>query len=330
MMGWAGFPNLFNDSAYYQGDYWSPAESSGVIVNTARCNQGSYSETTWGAKQLANVRAQGKNTGHYLFNGNLDRYTVGRLWAQTCRRNGFDPVTEVLGYDCEDEGGTNTHAWGPADVITCQQGFNDEWGSPIPWSAIRAYMNKDVNGRFDWSQLVALGAQLWYARPDGPLDQAYWPTVWAKQDGTFQGVDANGYTTFVTGSVAPLEKGSPMSTLYFTDLPSDATQIPAELKAIGAVPGRIWALAGDGQGKAAWIESQDGPGWVNSVAKFHAGATTSVPMSFDGYMNLRKLYLDGATQEAATITIDPTALNTALQTAVQGLQFQLTGQIKEG
>lgn len=194
MTGWAGFPDLFNDSAFYQGDFWSPPESSGVIVNTARCNQGSYQETTWGAKQLANVRAQGKDTGHYLFNGNLNKYTVGRLWAATCRRNGFNPATEVLAYDCEDEGSTGTVAWGPVDVIECQRGFNDEWGSPIPWQSIRIYMNLDVNGRYNWAPLVKLGAQLWFARPGGPLDQSWWPTVWAKQDGTFQGVDANGYT----------------------------------------------------------------------------------------------------------------------------------------
>ena len=202
-MGWAGFPDLFNDAAYYQGDYWSPPESSGVIVNTARCNQGAYSETTWGAKQLANVRAQGKDTGHYLFNGNLERYTVGRLWAATCRRNGFNPATEVLGYDCEDEGATGTHAWGPGDVAECQRGFNDAWGSPIPWKSIRVYMNRDVNRRFNWSALVAAGAQLWYARPGGSLDQAWWPTVWAKQDGLYQGVDANGYAkTFAASNGA--------------------------------------------------------------------------------------------------------------------------------
>lgn len=203
MTGWAGFPDLFNDSAFYQGDFWSPPESSGVIVNTARCNQGSYSETTWGAKQLANVRAQSKDAGHYLFNGNLDRYTVGRLWAATCRRNGFNPATEVLAYDCEYETSTGTVAWGPDDVAECQRGFNDAWGSPIPWSSIRVYMNWAVNRQFNWSGIVALGAQLWYARPGGPLDQQWWPRVWAKQDGTFQGVDANGYTkTFAVSNGA--------------------------------------------------------------------------------------------------------------------------------
>lgn len=208
-MSWAGFPDLFSDAAYYQGDYWSPAESSGVIVNTARCNQGAYSETTWGAKQLANVRAQGKDTGHYLFNGNLDHATVGRLWAGTCRKYAFNPATEVLAYDCEDEDTTGTHAWGPDDVAQCQAGFNAAWGSPVPWQSVRVYMNYDVNRQFDWSGLVALGAQLWYARPGGPLDQAFWPRVWAKQDGTFGGVDANGYTkTFAAsnGTAKPIEE----------------------------------------------------------------------------------------------------------------------------
>lgn len=217
MTGWAGFPGLFNDCAYYQGDYWSPPESSGVIVNTARCNQGSYSETTWGAKQLANVRAQGKDAGHYLFNGNLDPYTIGRLWADTCRSNGYNPATEVLGYDCENEPSTGTTAWGPEQVTAAQQGFNDEWGSPIPWSSVRIYMNWDINHKYDWSALATAGAQLWYARPGGPLDQAWWPTVWAKQDGTFQGVDANGYTppfttptAIATGST-PRRRRKPMS-----------------------------------------------------------------------------------------------------------------------
>ena len=208
-MGWAGFPDLFNDVSYGQGDYWSPPESSGVIVQTVRCNQGVYAETTWGAKQLANVRAQGKDAGHYLFNGNLDRATVGRLWAATCRKYAFDPATEVLAYDCEDEGATGTHAWGPDDVFAAQTAFNQAWGSPIPWQSVRVYMNWDVNHRFDWSGIVALGGQLWYARPGGPLDQAYWPTVWAKQDGTYNGVDANGYVkTFAdsNGTAQPTEE----------------------------------------------------------------------------------------------------------------------------
>lgn len=213
-MGWAGFPDLFNDSAFYQGDYWSPPESSGVIVNTARCNQGSYQETTWGAKQLANVRAQGKDTGQYLFNGNLNRYTVGRLWAATCRRNGFDPAAEVLAYDCENEKETGTVAWGPDDVAECQRGFNDEWGSPIPWASIRVYMNWDINRKFNWSGIVALGAQLWYARPGGSLDQQWWPRVWAKQDGTFQGVDANGYQkTFAASNGAVQRRRQLMSSI---------------------------------------------------------------------------------------------------------------------
>lgn len=338
-MGWAGFPDLFNDSAYYQGDFWSPEESSGVIVNTARANQGSYQETTWGAKQLQNVRAQNKDAGHYLFNGNLDKATVGRLWAQTCRRNGFDPAREVLAYDCEDEGATGTHAWGPQDIIDCQRGFNDVWGSPIPWSSIRAYMNHDVNDRFDWSPLVRLGVHLWYARPGfnvtpAQLDQQYWPTVWAKQDGTFQGVDANGYTkTFAASNGAVSLRGAaPMSTVYSSTMPNP---VPADYAAGGGVPGApIWALAGDGHSsKSAWLETQD-VALANAWAGVHSVNQGSAPLSWASYQDFKDRYQ--AVDAAAQVTLDPgtlapvgQAVGTAVKDAVSDLSFNVTGQIKE-
>lgn len=334
MTGWAGFPDLFNDVAYYQGDYWSPPESSGVIVQTARCNQGAYSETTWGAKQLQNARAQAKDVGHYIFNGNLDPYTVGTLWGATCRRNGFDPATEVLAYDCEDEGATGTHAWGPDQVIAAQHGFNSVFG-PVPWQSVRAYMNWDVNHRFDWSGLVTLGAQLWYARPGGPLDQAYWPTVWAKQDGTFQGVDANGYTkTFAASNGVARRKGAgSMSTVYSSTMP---TPVPADYIPVGGVAGSpIWALAGDGRSsEAGFLETQD-QNLANAWAGVHSVNQGSVPLSWASYQDFKKKYQ--AVDAQATVTLDAGALTPvgdavgdAVKDAVTGLSFAVTGQIKEG
>ena len=308
-MGWAGFPDLFNDSAFYQGDYWSPAESSGVIVNTARCNQGSYQETTWGAKQLANVRSQGKDTGHYLFNGNLDAYTVGRVWAATCQRNGFNPATEVLAYDCEDEGDTGTHAWGPQQVLDCQRGFNDVWGSPIPWTSIRVYMNKDVNDRFNWSGLVELGAQLWYARPGGPLDQAWWPCVWAKQDGTFQGVDANGYTkTFAASNGVTRTEGvgSRMGTLYYTTT-NDRADGPLE----------AFHYAGDGTGAAAWLDIVD-TNLANAIAA-NTLSKSAIFLTRETAAVWKTAYTGGAPVtglEVPAVSIDYQQLTAALASAV--------------
>lgn len=311
-MGWAGFPDLFNDSAFYQGDYWSPAESSGVIVNTARCNQGSYQETTWGVKQLQNVRAQGKDAGHYLFNGNLDPFTVGKLWAATCRRNGFNPASEVLAYDCEDEGDTGTHAWGPVQVLACQAGFNNVWGSPVPWRSIRVYMNWAINRRFDWSQIVGLGAQLWYARPGGPLDQRYWPSVWAKQDGTFQGVDANGYQkTFATsnGGGTITERVSDMSTLYYTTT-SDTPDGPLE----------AYHFAGDGIGAGAWLDIVDAnlangiaANTLSKSAIFLTRETAAVwKAAYVGGTPVTGVDLSGG----VTASIDTTALAEAIASAV--------------
>lgn len=190
---WADFgTRLTVDTAFYQGDYHPDGNVSGVIVNVARGNQGSYSETTWGARQVANAKNAGKDWGGYFFNGNLDPYTCGVLFGRTLASLGFDPARNVVGVDCEDEGATGTHAWGPDQVAAFINGVASVIRG-LTWGNVLVYMNYDVNHRFKWSAIDGYGARLWYARPGHTVDQAYWAVVTMKQDGLYNGVDADGH-----------------------------------------------------------------------------------------------------------------------------------------
>lgn len=215
-MAWADFGSLLTvDVAYYQGDYWPDGNVHGVIVNVARGNQGSYQETTWGAKQVANARAASKGVGFYFFNGNLNAYTCGVLFGATLARLGFNPATDLVAIDCEDEGGTNTHAWGPAECADFINGVAT--AVPVTWNNVLVYMNYSVNRRFNWSQIVSYGARLWYARPGHSVDQIYWPFVTMKQDGLYNGVDADGhnqtYTQIIGSSTSPVKRKRTMTAI---------------------------------------------------------------------------------------------------------------------
>lgn len=217
---WANFGTLLTvDTAFYQGDYHGDGNITGVIVNTARGNQGSYQETTWGAKQVANAKADGKQWGAYFFNGNLDPYTCGALFGHTLVSSGFDPAVNLVGIDCEDEPATGTVAWGPTQCQQFMAGVNTVIS--VPWSGVLVYMNYTVNRRSPaWADVAALGARLWYARPDGPLDQAYWPVVTMKQDGLYNGVDQDGHNlTYpqIIGAPAPKKRRSTDMLIFSVD-----------------------------------------------------------------------------------------------------------------
>lgn len=243
-MGWAGFNLLTVDVAYYQGNYHADGNVYGVIVNVARLNQGGYQETTYGARQIANARADGKGVGFYIFNGNQNAYTAGILFAQTCIRMGFNPKTDVIAIDCEDEGSTGTHAWGPGECSDFMNGFNTVLR--LAWSSVLVYMNYTVNRRFDWSGVAGAGARLWYARPDGPLDQKFWASVTMKQDGLYNGVDADGHNApfpEIVGGSSPttdvIEEDDDMTKpllAHYTD-PADNVE-----RWIQFLPGTSWFL----------------------------------------------------------------------------------------
>jgi len=329
-MGWAGYDRLSVDVAYYQGDYWPDGNVYGVIVNVARGNQGSYQETTWGAKQVANARNAGKAVGFYFFNGNLNAYTCGTLFAATCRKLGFDPATDIIAIDCEDEGDTGTHAWGPGECTDFVDGFYAVMGGSFGWNNVLIYMNYTVNRRFDWSNPVRFGAKLWYARPGHSVDQIYWPVTTMKQDGLYGGVDADGhnltYNEMIGATTPPKKKGkNGMTTLYYSSVPNP---VPDDYKAVGAVPGYIWALAGDGMGRAAFHETQDptvANGWAGQISI----SQNSIWLTWESYQTYKKDYLEGAAAANVNVEIDSAALSSAVKEAVSDLSFDLSGTLKE-
>lgn len=314
-MGWQF---LSADWSYYNG--LTPATSGlyGAIVCTARGNQGGFSVTTYGSRQVAFAQSRGLAIGDYFFNGNLDPFTCGVLFAQSALF-GFVVGHSLILIDCEDEGASGTHAWGPDQAIGFANGVRSVRGD-IPYSAFIDYMNWDVNHRFNWSSCVALGMGLMYARPGGPMDYAYWPANLPsvmKQDGTVNGADADyhnlPYTLIVGGSIIPARRKS-MTTLYAK---------------VGTSP-KIYALAGDSPGTPAnWLETTDYDGVAVPWAKDHGDALSLSPESYDQF----KQWYTSPIANSADVTIDATAISAAVQSGVQAalgnLDFALAGTIKK-
>lgn len=187
-----GFAYRSGDVAYYQGPRPNLSGMSNVFVNTARCNQGGFQITTYGAQQVALAVATFGFSSYYIFNGAVDAYSAGVAFASSAVP-GFQVGRSAILIDCEDEGATGTRSWGPDECIRFAQGVRAV-RPDIPVSSFIVYMNYTVNRRFDWSQCVSLGMGLCYARPGGPDDYHWWPGNYAryiKQDGTVNGIDAD-------------------------------------------------------------------------------------------------------------------------------------------
>jgi hypothetical protein len=163
-----------------------------VFVNTARCNQGGFQITTYGAQQVAHAIATLGFSSYYIFNGSVDAYSAGVAFASSAIPSFIVGKSAIL-IDCEDEGVTGTAAWGPDQAIAFANGVRAV-RPDIPTSSFIVYMNYTVNRRFNWQACVDAGMGFCYARPGGPDDYLWWPSSYAryiKQDGTVNGIDAD-------------------------------------------------------------------------------------------------------------------------------------------
>jgi len=317
-MDWAF---LSADWSYYNGLTPATAGLHGAIVCTARGNQGAFSVTTYGAQQVSYAQRSSLFIGDYFFNGNLDAYTCGVLFAQSALF-GFTVGQSLILIDCEDEGDTGTHAWGPDQAIAFANGVRSV-RPDIPYTAFICYMNYTVNRRFNWSGCVALAMGLMYARPGGPMDYLYWPADMAavmKQDGTVNGADADyhnlPFPLIVGGGAITPARRKTMTTLY-----GKQNTDP-----------KLFALAGDSPGTPAnWLETQDYDGVAVPWAQVHGNA---LYLSEGSWNQFKEWYLSPlSTGATATVNIDSAAMSAAVQAGVQaaigGLDFALAGTIKK-
>ncbi|NNC10704.1 hypothetical protein HII28_02225 [Planctomonas sp. JC2975] len=201
------FSRRSSDVGFYNGPNPDISGCENVFVCTLRCNQGEVAVTTYAQTQTGWVAQQLGSSSEYVFNGPFDAYTVGVTFAQHCLFAFVVGKSGIL-IDCEDEGDTNTHAWGSKEAIDFATGVRSV-RPDIPWSAFFPYFNKSVNDRFNWQPCVDLGMGRVYARPGGPDDYGYWPNPdprYIKQDGTVNGLDADWHNTAWADIIATPEE----------------------------------------------------------------------------------------------------------------------------
>jgi len=190
------FSRRSGDVSYYNGPNPDISGFENIFVCTMRLNQGGVDVTTYARAQTAWVAQHLGFSSEYVFNGPFDAYSVGVAFAQQCLLQFVVGKSGIL-IDCEDEGATGTHSWGPDECIRFAQGVRSI-RPDIPVGSFFCYMNYTVNRRFNWSACVGIGMGLVYARPGGPDDFQYWPggyDRYIKQDGTVNGIDADWHNT---------------------------------------------------------------------------------------------------------------------------------------
>jgi len=271
-----GFAYRSGDVAYYQGARPNLSGMSNVFVNTARCNQGGYELTTYGATQVDWAISQLGFSSYYIFNGNVDAYSAGVAFGQNGIPRFMVGKSGIL-IDCEDEGATGTHAWGPDQAIAFANGVRSV-RPDIPYSSFIVYMNYTVNRRFNWQSCVNLGMGLCYARPGGPDDYQWWPANYSryiKQDGTVNGIDAdwhNASWASIIGTPAPQPPGDDMASQLYLYTPTNdliwADHLNMTLRKIDQnTVERLQMEALLGAGKIYYIQVGE-PSWTQMFGSF--------------------------------------------------------------
>lgn len=212
----SAFTRRSGDIGYYNGPTPDISGFENVFVCTIRCNQGGIDRTTYADQQTGWVSSHLGFSSQYVFNGNVDAYSVGVLFGQQ-GLPGFVLGKSGILVDCEDEGATNTHAWGPVQANAFITGVRSV-RPDIPVSAFFIYHNYTVNRRFNWQGCADAGMGLVYARPGAPGvdDYLYWPANfdrYIKQDGTVNGVDADWHNTAwvqIIGTPKPARRSNDM------------------------------------------------------------------------------------------------------------------------
>lgn len=242
-----GFAYRSGDVSYWNGPTPQVDGMQTCFVCTARLNQGGFQVTTYADQQTAWVARKLGHTSFYIFNGPLDAYTAGVLFATQALMRYGDQSGILI--DCEDEPATGTASWGPGEAMQFMRGVQ----SVAPYirnEQFIVYMNYTVNRRYDWSACVAAGMGLMYARPGGPDDFLWWPVglkAYMKQDGEVPpGTDADWHNTPWPEIIAPATADAE------PDAPEGAEQEESAMLSIiqanddGANPPVRWAVHGPG------------------------------------------------------------------------------------
>jgi hypothetical protein len=208
-----------------------------------------------------------------------------------------------------------------------QYGSRDSlWKSWGPWPGLQARKVLALVALYNGAPLQNIGTNY-----DGALTKGHQWTSSATIGGSGN-IDANAFTldAFITKP-----KGrSGMTTLYYSSVPNP---VPDDYKARGVQPGYIWALAGDGDGAAAFHETQDptvANGWAGQISISQG----SIWLTWESYQQYKKDYLGGWPQANVTVDSDKLAkalgdaVGPAIENATQNLNFQFDSQgtIKKG
>jgi len=293
----SAFSRRSGDIGYYNGPNPDISGFENVFVCTMRLNQGGIDVTTYARAQTSWVAQHLGFSSEYVFNGPFDAYSVGVAFAQQCLFQFIVGKSGIL-IDCEDEGATGTHSWGPDECIRFAQGVRAV-RPDIPVSAFFCYMNYTVNRRFNWSPCVGIGMGLVYARPGGPDDFQYWPAGYdryIKQDGTVNGIDADWHNppwlSIIGGSAPqPIGDDDMASQLYLYTPTNDliwADHLDMTLRKIDQnTVERLQMEALLGLGKIYYIEIGE-PSWSQMFGSFRyitmpnvAGNTTLTDAQLD-------------------------------------------------
>lgn len=284
------------DISYAQGNA-NPANYPGsfVIINASRANVGLVTGSHY-HQQVDAFRAAGKEVGHYFFNGPVDVATSANYFVDNLYKY---KAGDALVLDIE---ATGVVAWTPAQALVFAQVVYARMGVKIG-----LYLNKDLMDSYDWSVLVSFGCWLWiaYYNPNPPALK-WWSEakIWQTSSSGYDHDKATTTLAEISGGVAPApvkKKGkNSMTTLYYTELP---TPVPAPYAA-----GKLFGLAGDGVGTAAWLETQDQT-LANQLAGFHGVSEQAVFLSWQSFQNWRIAYrtaapVAGADVAAPNVDID--------------------------
>ena len=148
------------DVSWPNGNYYPAPEDRYVIAGAVSLDGGSAFVQSTYHRQVDNARAEGKDVGHYAFNGRTNRMTPEQF-ADYFVDNLYDyRLGDVLVLDVESSEGGAYRAWTPDEA----RRFRNRVQSRIA-TRLGVYGNRSDMGKAGWGVLHGQGTWLWIAWP---------------------------------------------------------------------------------------------------------------------------------------------------------------------